>query len=126
MSSFLLDPNVLGHHWGFRAAFGLGAVLAVAILLVRRFVPESPRWLMVRERHPEALAIIEGIESEEAKASLYSTIHGAGRLFGRKEAKRRFTRAEMDCKRKGAPDDVLCRRALLEIAAQAPRRARAG
>lgn len=40
--------------------------------------------------------IIEGEESEEAKASLYSTVHGAGRLFGRKEAKRRFTRAEMD------------------------------
>jgi tRNA-splicing ligase RtcB len=40
--------------------------------------------------------IIEGIESEEAKASLCSTIHGAGRLFGRKEAKRRFSRDEMD------------------------------
>jgi MFS family permease len=64
MSSFLLDPRVLGHHWGFRAAFGLGAVLAVAILLVRRFVPESPRWLMVRDRHSEAISIIEGIERE--------------------------------------------------------------
>ncbi len=40
--------------------------------------------------------IIEGIDSEEAKASLYSTIHGAGRLFGRKEAKRRFTKEEMN------------------------------
>ncbi len=40
--------------------------------------------------------IIEGIDSPEAKASLYSTIHGAGRLFGRKEAKRRFTREQMD------------------------------
>src|SRR5258707_2623150 len=40
--------------------------------------------------------IIECVDSAEAKASLYSTIHGAGRLFGRKEAKRRFTRAEMD------------------------------
>jgi tRNA-splicing ligase RtcB (3'-phosphate/5'-hydroxy nucleic acid ligase) len=40
--------------------------------------------------------IIEGLDSPEAKASLYSTIHGAGRLFGRKEAKRRFTRTEMD------------------------------
>jgi tRNA-splicing ligase RtcB (3'-phosphate/5'-hydroxy nucleic acid ligase) len=40
--------------------------------------------------------IIEGVDSPEARASLYSTIHGAGRLFGRKEAKRRFTRAEMD------------------------------
>jgi tRNA-splicing ligase RtcB len=40
--------------------------------------------------------IIEGVDSEEARASLYSTVHGAGRLFGRKEAKRRFTREEMD------------------------------
>jgi tRNA-splicing ligase RtcB len=40
--------------------------------------------------------IIEGVDSPEAKASMYSTIHGAGRLFGRKEAKRRFSRTEMD------------------------------
>ena len=40
--------------------------------------------------------IIEGVDSEEARASLYSTVHGAGRLFGRREAKRRFARAEMD------------------------------
>src|SRR5678815_2108977 len=40
--------------------------------------------------------IIEGADSEEARASLYSTVHGAGRLFGRKEAKRRFTRGQMD------------------------------
>jgi len=40
--------------------------------------------------------IIEGIDGAEAKAALYSTVHGAGRVFGRNEAKRRFTRAEMD------------------------------
>lgn len=40
--------------------------------------------------------IIEGVDSPESAAILYSTIHGAGRLFGRKEAKRRFQRAEMD------------------------------
>lgn len=40
--------------------------------------------------------ILEGIDSEEARSSLYSTVHGAGRVFGRKEAKRRFARAEMD------------------------------
>ena len=40
--------------------------------------------------------IIEGVESPESAAMLYSTIHGAGRLFGRKEAKRRFRRTEMD------------------------------
>jgi tRNA-splicing ligase RtcB (3'-phosphate/5'-hydroxy nucleic acid ligase) len=40
--------------------------------------------------------IIEGVESEANAAALYSSIHGAGRVFGRKEALRRFQRAEMD------------------------------
>lgn len=40
--------------------------------------------------------LVEGVDSDEARASLYSTIHGAGRLFGRKEAKRRFTKSQMD------------------------------
>lgn len=40
--------------------------------------------------------ILEGVDSAASRAALYSTIHGAGRLFGRREAKRRFTRAEMD------------------------------
>lgn len=40
--------------------------------------------------------IIEGIDSEESRASLYSTIHGAGRLFGRNHAKRTFQRDQMD------------------------------
>jgi MFS family permease len=62
LSSILLDPKVLGHAYGWRAAFGLGAVLALAILLVRRYVPESPRWLMVRGRHAEAQAIVADIE----------------------------------------------------------------
>lgn len=40
--------------------------------------------------------ILVGVESERSAASLYSTVHGAGRTFGRKEAKRRFAREEMD------------------------------
>lgn len=40
--------------------------------------------------------ILEGVESEASAASLYSTIHGAGRTFGRREAIRRFKRAEME------------------------------
>jgi tRNA-splicing ligase RtcB (3'-phosphate/5'-hydroxy nucleic acid ligase) len=40
--------------------------------------------------------IIEGVESEDAAAALYSTVHGAGRLFGRREAMRRFSREQMD------------------------------
>lgn len=41
-------------------------------------------------------AILEGVASDEATRALHSTVHGAGRLFGRKEAKRRFARAEME------------------------------
>lgn len=40
--------------------------------------------------------ILEGLDTETAKQSLYSTVHGAGRMFGRREAKRRFTREQMD------------------------------
>ena len=47
--------------------------------------------------------ILEGIESEEARSSLYSTVHGAGRVMGRNAAKRTLSRAEMDAwlRRKG-------------------------
>lgn len=40
--------------------------------------------------------IIEGLDTADNKGSLYSSIHGAGRKFGRKEAKRRFTKPEME------------------------------
>ena len=40
--------------------------------------------------------ILEGIDGERSRSMLHSTVHGAGRVHGRKEALRRFTRAEMD------------------------------
>jgi tRNA-splicing ligase RtcB len=40
--------------------------------------------------------ILEGVESPQARAALYSTVHGAGRLFGRQQARRSFTWAQMD------------------------------
>ncbi len=62
LSLVLLDERVLGPVIGWRAAFLLGAVLAVAILLVRRHVPESPRWLMTHGRADEAVRIVADIE----------------------------------------------------------------
>jgi len=63
VSLVLLDQRVLGPQ-GWRAGFLLGAVLAVAILLVRRNVPESPRWLMAHGRAGEAERIVAAIEQE--------------------------------------------------------------
>jgi len=64
MSLVLLDARVLGPQLGWRAGFLLGAVLAVAILLVRRHVPESPRWLLAHGRADEAERIVAQIELE--------------------------------------------------------------
>ena len=57
-----LKPGTLPPDWGWRAAFGIGAVLGLAILLLRRWVPESPRWLMLHNRLDEANAVIGEIE----------------------------------------------------------------
>ena len=62
LSLVLLDARVLGPQQGWRAGFLLGAALAVAILLVRRHVPESPRWLLARGRAAEAERIVAQIE----------------------------------------------------------------
>ncbi len=49
---------------GWRVAFGLGVVLGFAIMLVRRHVPESPRWLFIHGRNADAERLVEGIERE--------------------------------------------------------------
>jgi MFS family permease len=69
----LLDPSFIDQGIGWRLAFGLGAVLAVGILIVRRNVPESPRWLFIHGREEEGEQIVSEIERtvrEETGAEL--------------------------------------------------------
>jgi MFS family permease len=68
LSLVLLDPRWFAPWLGWRLAFALGAVLGVAMLLVRRHVPESPRWLIAHGRAAEAEASLARIEAEIAAA----------------------------------------------------------
>jgi MFS family permease len=60
---FLLSPKVFPKDVGWRLAFGIGAVLGFGILIVRRQVPESPRWLFIHGHEEEAERIVEQIET---------------------------------------------------------------
>jgi len=64
LSLVFLNEGLFAADLGWRLAFALGAVLGLAILLVRRTVPESPRWLFIHGHEEEAEAIVSDIERQ--------------------------------------------------------------
>lgn len=62
----LLNPAIFPEQIGWRLCFIFGTVLGLGIALVRRLIPESPRWLMTHRRAEEAEAIVSQIERQVA------------------------------------------------------------
>jgi MFS family permease len=61
-SVVLLNPAVIDPEVGWRAAFLIGAALALIVFLMRLWIPESPRWLITHGRTTQAEETLAGIE----------------------------------------------------------------
>ncbi len=61
-ANFALDPKLIDPEWGWRLAFVIGGVIGIVVLLLRRWIPESPRWLMTHGEPEQASRVVAEIE----------------------------------------------------------------
>jgi MFS family permease len=61
-SLLLLGGALVAPTLGWRIGFGLGGILGLVVLVLRQFVPESPRWLVTHGRVEEAEKTVADVE----------------------------------------------------------------
>jgi MFS family permease len=69
LAVFLLNTAIFPVNVGWRLSFVLGAIVGLAVLLVRRNVPESPRWLFIHGREREAERVVSEIEHDVSEST---------------------------------------------------------
>jgi MFS family permease len=65
----VLNPAVIPGDYGWRFAFIIGGALGFIVLLLRRYLPESPRWLMTHGQPEEAERVVAEIERRVEQAT---------------------------------------------------------
>jgi MFS family permease len=88
LSIVLLNESIFAKDFGWRLAFGLGAVLGVGILLVRRNVPESPRWMFIHGKGDEAETLVDDIERQVKESAGVSELKEAKKSIKVREQER--------------------------------------
>jgi MFS family permease len=58
----LLDPRMIDPDLGWRLAYLTGACLGLVVFVMRMWIPESPRWLVIHGHPERADAIVRDIE----------------------------------------------------------------
>ncbi len=67
-SVVVLDPDIIDQALGWRLAFIIGGTLALIVVFIRRYIPESPRWLITHGRFEEAGRVVDEIEARAARS----------------------------------------------------------